>query len=189
MIEDITPEPPRMSAAESQFHTERQVPGNIRGVRSRTRPEFYKQSGMMGGGAKIATSTGNLEGYVPGASLGGGGNALFDHAYSGSHHYPGAMSMNYSSSGVTGGAGDMYSPALQGDYGTFTQHVLENSPELPALTEHYSSTPTCVDIANHITDCPVCSQLYSQDNTLLYVIIGVLVLIIILMFVKLLDYR
>lgn len=179
MIEDISDSPPQMTAAESMFHTERQPPTNIRGIRSRTRPEFYKESGMMGGGS--VTGQGVFEGYVPGATTGAHGNAMFDHAYSGSHQYPGTMTMNQSMAGV--------GPPSSGDYGTYTTNVMAESPELPALTEGYSSGCNCVDVANHAKDCPVCSQLYSNDNTVMYVIIAVLVLIIVLLFVKLMDCR
>jgi hypothetical protein len=182
MIEDITDEQPRMSSTEAFYRTERQSPNNIRGVRDRTKPEFYKQSGMLGHGS--VSGQGFFEGYIPGASTGAGGNALYAHAYSGNHQYPGAMTMNYSSNGVAGDSTEYGGPA--GNYGTYTENVLEDTGVVPALSEHYSSA-NCVDVANHASNCPVCSQLYSKDNTVMYVIIGVLVLIIILLFVKLLD--
>lgn len=162
MIEDITPGGnDRMSSVESQFHTERQVPTNIRGIRANTRPNFYKQSGMAGNAGSMQISGGNLEGYVPGATISD-------------------MYSNQNSS---------YHPAPSGDYGTYTENVLEHTPELPALTERYESSVNCVDVADHTANCPVCSQLYSSDNTVMYIIIAVLVLIIALMFVKLLDRK
>ena len=50
-----------------------------------------------------------------------------------------------------------------------------------------STEPTCVDVAEHAANCPVCSQLYSSNNNMFYIIIAVLVLIIILLFVRVLE--
>ena len=190
MIEDISDSPPRMSATESMFHTERKPPANIRGVRSRTRPEFYKESGMMGNGT--VSGQGVFEGYIPGATAGAHGNAMFEHAYSGSHQYPGQMSMNQSMMGVGNSSENIgsYTPS-SGDYGSYTNYAIDdNSGVIPALTESYNSNKcSCVDVAAHASDCPVCSQLYSHDNTVMYVIIAVLILIIVLLFIKLLDCR
>lgn len=184
MIEDITPEPSRMTSTESKFHTERQPPRHIRGIRAKTRPEFYQQSGMLGNGT--VSGQGVFEGYVPGSTMGAHGNAQFEGAYAGSHQYPGSMmQMNQSSAGVG------YMPLPEGDYGSYTENVMADSPDgIPSgLTERYDSSINCVSVAEHASNCPVCSQLYSQDNTVMYVIIAVLVLIIVLMFVKLMDCR
>ena len=181
MIEDITEQPMQVSPAEARFRTERQPPSKIRGVLQRTRPEFYKESGMLGTGT--VRGGGYFEGYVPGASMGAHGNAQFQHAYSGSHAYPesGMMESGYSHHPQSHG----YSPPVQGDYGTYTDNVLSETPDLPALAEAYNSPSSCVNVASHVSDCPVCTQLYSHDNTVLYVIIASLILIIVLLFMKL----
>jgi hypothetical protein len=46
---------------------------------------------------------------------------------------------------------------------------------------------TCLDFVNHIGLCPICSVLYKNDKTALYVWIGLLVLIIIILFNKVLH--
>lgn len=59
---------------------------------------------------------------------------------------------------------------------------------------HHSHTPpvekqmeciiTCASIYNHISSCPVCRQMYKQDNTVYLLVIAVLVIFCILLFKK-----
>lgn len=43
---------------------------------------------------------------------------------------------------------------------------------------------TCTSIYNHISSCPVCMQMYKQDNTFYLLVIAVLAIICILLFKK-----
>ena len=47
--------------------------------------------------------------------------------------------------------------------------------------------PTCVDVANHIEHCPVCSQIYKKDETVYYVIMAIQFIIIVILLKKVLD--
>ena len=57
----------------------------------------------------------------------------------------------------------------------------------PTFTPAQLYGGNCVDVADHTSNCPVCSKLYSQDNTAYYVVIVVLIIIVLLMFIKLMD--
>lgn len=50
-----------------------------------------------------------------------------------------------------------------------------------------SSSPTCLDIHGHVTNCPICSRFFNNDRTVLYIIIAVLVIICLLLLKKVLD--
>ena len=53
-----------------------------------------------------------------------------------------------------------------------------------------TNTPTnntCLDFVNHLGICPICSVLHKNDKTALYVWIGLLVLIIVILFNKVLH--
>jgi hypothetical protein len=45
----------------------------------------------------------------------------------------------------------------------------------------------CVDIANHAANCPVCSKLYNNDNTVYIIAIAILTIICILLLKRVLD--
>ena len=48
-------------------------------------------------------------------------------------------------------------------------------------------SPTCIDVANHIATCPICSKFYNNDKTIYIIAIILLALICILLLKKLLD--
>jgi hypothetical protein len=50
-----------------------------------------------------------------------------------------------------------------------------------------SNTPTCLDIAEHIANCPICSKFYNNDKTLYIVAIVVLSIICVILLKKVLD--
>jgi hypothetical protein len=57
----------------------------------------------------------------------------------------------------------------------------------PFLTENYNQL-SCVDVANHLNSCPVCSKLYNDDYKSSYmIIIGLLIVAVIILVKKLLD--
>lgn len=51
--------------------------------------------------------------------------------------------------------------------------------------EKYGST--CVDVANHAANCPVCSKLYNNDRTVYIIAIAILCIICILLLKRVLD--
>jgi len=50
-----------------------------------------------------------------------------------------------------------------------------------------NDSPTCIDVANHIAYCPICSKFYNNDRTIYIIAIILLSLICILLLKKLLD--
>lgn len=48
-------------------------------------------------------------------------------------------------------------------------------------------SPSCIDVANHIELCPICSRYYKQDNSLYIIIIVVLSILCILLAKKVLK--
>lgn len=50
-----------------------------------------------------------------------------------------------------------------------------------------SNTPTCLEIAEHIASCPICSKFYNDDKSIYIIAIVVLTVICILLLKKVLD--
>jgi hypothetical protein len=48
---------------------------------------------------------------------------------------------------------------------------------------HHQNMYNCIDIANHIKTCPICSKLYNDDKTL-YILCIVLLCIVIIILIK-----
>lgn len=49
------------------------------------------------------------------------------------------------------------------------------------------NSPSCLDVAEHIMNCPLCSKFYHNDNTIYIITIVVLVIIVVLLLKKVLD--
>jgi len=49
------------------------------------------------------------------------------------------------------------------------------------------NSPSCLDVAEHIMNCPLCSKFYHNDNTIYIITIIVLVIIVVLLLKKVLD--
>ena len=49
------------------------------------------------------------------------------------------------------------------------------------------NTPSCLDVAEHIANCPICSKFYNTNNTIYIIAIIVLSIICILLLKKVLD--
>lgn len=45
----------------------------------------------------------------------------------------------------------------------------------------------CIEIANHIRDCPICSRFYSNDRTIYIIVIVILSIIVIILLKKVLN--
>jgi hypothetical protein len=50
-----------------------------------------------------------------------------------------------------------------------------------------SNSPTCLDIANHVETCPICSKFYKNDRTIYIIIIVLLSIVCILLLKKVLN--
>ena len=48
-------------------------------------------------------------------------------------------------------------------------------------------TPSCLDVAEHIANCPICSKFYCNDKTIYIIAIVVLAIICVLLLKKVLD--
>ena len=67
-----------------------------------------------------------------------------------------------------------------------SEHLMSPSPTYNPNREmnpNYGSDINCLDICNHIKDCPLCSQFYDNDKTI-YIIIIVMLCILNLIFLK-----
>jgi hypothetical protein len=67
------------------------------------------------------------------------------------------------------------------------QEIIESPPELKShqYPQYAMSTRLhCVDIVNHIKDCPVCQKLYNNNEKNIYILVIVILLIIIALLVK-----
>ena len=49
------------------------------------------------------------------------------------------------------------------------------------------NTPSCLDVAEHIANCPICSKFYNTDKTIYIISIVVLAIICLLLLKKILD--
>lgn len=55
------------------------------------------------------------------------------------------------------------------------------------LRETNSCIPTCIQIAEHIRDCPICCKFYKNDNTVYIIVIIVLAIMCLLLLKRVLD--
>lgn len=53
--------------------------------------------------------------------------------------------------------------------------------------ESYKSNSTCLDVADHAENCPVCSKIYNNDKTVYIIVIVILCIICILLLKRILD--
>lgn len=62
-----------------------------------------------------------------------------------------------------------------------------NSQQFYEPYENLKSNSTCLDLANHAENCPVCSRLYNNDKTIYILVIVVLCIICILLLKRVLE--
>lgn len=66
----------------------------------------------------------------------------------------------------------------------YSNNIPQPEPQIVYHKEMYEPTPAplnCLDVCNHIKDCPLCSKFYHNDNTIyIIIIISLLILTIIL---------
>ena len=82
---------------------------------------------------------------------------------------------------------------IQEQYMNMTQNPLYNQEQYapPAQQQQQYNTlnngPTCIDVADHIANCPICSQFYKNDKTVYIISIIILAIICLLLLKKVLD--
>lgn len=54
-------------------------------------------------------------------------------------------------------------------------------------SQHLYGAPTCIDVANHIRMCPICSKLYNTDYTMYVLCIIILAIVCIILMKKCLN--
>lgn len=85
-------------------------------------------------------------------------------------------------------------PPFQQDFNQNPVNVQYNQPqqqeeyiEKPHIIEKYRTGPTCIDIADHVKDCPICSKFYNNNNAPYLIVIAVLAIICILLLKRVLN--
>jgi hypothetical protein len=72
----------------------------------------------------------------------------------------------------------------------YQQQYQQQQVEAPSQKKMYTlpeNSPSCIDVSNHISNCPICSKLYNNDRTLYIISIVFLLVICLLLFKKILD--
>jgi hypothetical protein len=68
------------------------------------------------------------------------------------------------------------------------QYTHANFDKLQSYYEPYEKqASSCIDVANHAANCPVCSKLYNNDRTVYIITIAILCIICILLLKRVLD--
>jgi hypothetical protein len=71
-----------------------------------------------------------------------------------------------------------------------SQSQSQSQAQSQALKEHFNmpfGSPSCLDVAEHISKCPICSKFYNTDKTIYIIAIITLAIICILLLKKVLD--
>ena len=67
------------------------------------------------------------------------------------------------------------------------QYMDPQGQEIQAPYKPLEQTPTCLDFASHVAQCPICSKFYKNDNTMYIIAIIVLAIVCILLLKRVLD--
>ena len=68
------------------------------------------------------------------------------------------------------------------------QHIPQFQQEQPQYRQFQTdSRCNCLDVAEHISNCPICSKLYNNDKTMYIIAIVILAIIVILLLKKVLE--
>ena len=67
------------------------------------------------------------------------------------------------------------------------QPQMQMQMQMPMYPMRYPDEISCLTIANHIKDCPICSKFYNCDNSIYIVCIVVLVILCIILFKKIIE--
>ncbi len=66
-------------------------------------------------------------------------------------------------------------------------YPVQEKAKVEPPTPSFGMMGSCIDIANHVQSCPVCSRLYKCDNSIHFVIIMILLILLIFMGKKYLE--
>jgi hypothetical protein len=66
-------------------------------------------------------------------------------------------------------------------------HREHYNPRQPQLREYLNKEPTCLEMAQHVKNCPICTKFYDNDKTVYIIIIIVLAIICILLLKRVLE--
>ncbi len=109
-----------------------------------------------------------------------------DQARQVSRHIRGGQQHSYPESGMGGGQGGQ-SSLPGGDMGMGMGMAPDMSQPHVDLVVPMNNSPSCLEIADHIPNCPICSKLYESDKTIYLIAIVVLAMICIILLKKVLD--
>lgn len=65
----------------------------------------------------------------------------------------------------------------------YTEYT-DQPPGFPPFLEAYTNSLNCIDVSNHLSNCPVCSKLYNDDYKSAYIVIIALLVIVCIVLVK-----
>ena len=83
----------------------------------------------------------------------------------------------------------LYNPPLSQQQQYFTQESQQYSPPMqpPLYSDKLSNTPSCLDIHDHVMQCPICSKFFNKDTSVYVIAIVILSIVCILLLKKVLD--
>ena len=70
----------------------------------------------------------------------------------------------------------------------YEQPMTYQQPQ-PIQSRYMEREITCIEIANHIKDCPICSKFYNNDQSVYIASIALLVIVCILLFKRILECK
>ena len=70
---------------------------------------------------------------------------------------------------------------------THIEKEYEHSIPEVVMTNNKHSGPTCLEVAEHIASCPICSKFYNNDKTVYIIAIVMLAIVCILLLKRVLD--
>ena len=89
-----------------------------------------------------------------------------------------------------------YSPPRQSGMMESPESYMHPQPQMHMQQDHMQSKemydgsgePSCIEVANHIANCPICSKFYNNDKTLYILTIVILAIFCILLLKKVLNF-
>ena len=80
---------------------------------------------------------------------------------------------------------EFYNTQHQEFYNTQPQEFYNTQPQKPF--RQTTSSPTCLDVESHVSNCPICSKFYKNENAIYIIAIVVLSIICILLLKRVLN--
>ena len=65
--------------------------------------------------------------------------------------------------------------------------VIQPEQDRVGISDSLRDTPSCIDVAEHISMCPICSKFYNNDKTIYIIAIIILAIVCILLLKKVLE--